>query len=239
MDGKDIGETPLSIGLAKDQRSELVLAKSGYRAATTDVDCRRAEPVFITLLPRPAKQQVLLSETFVANHRHWYTSNDPHAPAELKDGAYLFGSNRSELRFATTPVEIDEDADFEIAVTVWRLRGDEEAICGLVWGLANGGNFSAFFVNGRGNVSVGIIENGGGAPLNDTSVVHPSVRTKDGANRLKVAKVGTRLRFFVNDALVHERAYRSFFGSGIGVAAITGPIVAAFDDLEVVGSPRE
>lgn len=103
--------------------------------------------------------------------------------------------------------------------------------------MANDRNWSGLFVNGRGGISVGVVENGSGAPLNDTRVVHPSVRTKDGANRLKVIKTGNRLRFFVNDRLVHEQAYRPFFGPGIGVAAISGPIVAAFDDLEVEGSP--
>lgn len=134
LDGKDVGRTPLSIRLAKEQDGEVVLTRSGYRVATADVACRRAEPVFITLLPRPAKQEVLLNETFDTNQRNWYLSNDPEAPAELKDGIYLLGSKRSELHYAVTPVKIDESADFQIAVTVRRLHGAEEEICGLVLG---------------------------------------------------------------------------------------------------------
>ena len=239
LDGADAGTTPVSVRLAKDQRGEVVLVKSGYRAATATVDCSQSKPLFITLLPRPAGQQVLLSETFDDNRRKWYESTDRDAPAEVNEGAYLFGSKPSAFRFATTLVEVDETADFQIAVTVRRLRGDQTAYCGLAWGLANGSNFFAFLVNGRGNISVGMVEYGGPTPLNDTTVVYPSVRTKDSPNRLKVSKTGDRLQLFVNDALVHELPHRPFFGSGIGVIAIYGPIVAAFDDLEVIGTVRQ
>lgn len=238
LEGKALGVTPLSISLAKEQRAEVVLARSGYRAATADVDCSRSEPVFVMLRPRAAGQQVLLNETFDNNSLSWPLSNDPDAPAELKGGSYILGSKRSEIRVAATPVSLDEDADFHIAVSVRRLHGEDEQICGLIWGVANPGTFAGFFINGRGNVSVGFLQNGGGAPLNDTSVVHPSVGTRNATNRLKIAKVGDRVRYYVNDTLVHERAYQPLFGSGIGLAAISGPIVAAFDDLEVVGNPR-
>ncbi|HEX6084845.1 MAG TPA: hypothetical protein VF266_09995 [Thermoanaerobaculia bacterium] len=68
--------------------------------------------------------------------------------------------------------------------------------------------------------------------------MHPDIRTATGANRLRVEKRGMRLRLFVNDALVHETDFRPFFGSGVGVAAFGGPIVASFDDLTVKGRAK-
>jgi len=236
-DGKDIGVTPLSIGIAEGQRSKIVLAKQGYETTTAQVDCE-SDPVFITLRVPSGTRQILLSDRFDDNRNNWYTSTDPEAPAGVEDGVYLLGSRPFEFRFTSVAARIDQDADFQITAAVRRLRGAPENHFGLMWGLSDGNNFYFFTINGRGNIRIGLLENARGTPLNDETAVNPNVRRDTGENRLKVARVGKLLKFFVNDMLVHEMEFRPFFGPGVGLGAFNGPIVAAFDELTVEGRPR-
>ncbi len=239
VDGKEIGATPLSTGLTVGQRSKVVLVKAGYTSAATEVDCSSG-PVFMALAKRSITQQILLSDGFDDN-RHWYTSKDPASPARVEGGVYVLGSPPHQMRFSSVGVAIDEAADFQITVTARRLSGSLENSLGLIWGLADEKSMFFMAINGKGNVQIGQMENYRGTNLNDLTVVHPSVRTGLGVNRLKIEKVGKRLRFSVNELLVHEMEFRPFFGPAIGLGAFCafdGPIVAEFDDLTVVGGLR-
>lgn len=236
MDGHEIGTTPVAIRLAREQTGEVILAKSGYRTETADIDCRRSEPLFVVLRPRAGKWQVLLSDPFDDNHNHWYLSTEVGASAQLKDGSYLLGSRDGELAFTTVSPFLAEDGDFEISVTARYLSGPDDSIFGLVWGAAKPGKFWLFAINARGNISVGAIEiTRGGAPVNDINVVHQAVRQRGGSNRLKVARIGGRLRFTVNDSVVYEMDQSPPLGSGVGLIALDGPLVAAFDDFKIEG----
>jgi hypothetical protein len=239
VDGKEIGATPLSSALAEGQRSKVVLVKPGYHSSASDVDCATG-PVFVALEPRAGERQILFSESFDEN-RFWYTSSDPQSPARVAGGVYVLGSPSHQMRFSSTSVPIDQDSDFQIAVTARRLRGSLENNLGLIWGLADEKSMFFMAVNGKGNVQIGQMKDYRGTNLNDLNVVHPSVRTGTGVNRLKIAKVGKQLRFFVNDGLVHEMEFRPFFGPAVGLGAFCayeGPIVAEFDDLTVEGIRR-
>lgn len=239
VDGKEIGATPLSSALARGQRSKVVLVKPGYDSSAYDVDCTTG-PVFAVLQPRAGERQILLSEPFDEN-RFWYTSPDPQSPARVADGVYVLGSPPRQMRFSSTSVPIAQDSDFQITVTARRLSGSVENNLGLIWGLADEKNMFFMAVNGKGNVQIGQMKDYRGTNLNDLNAVHPSVRTGTDVNRLKIAKIGKQIRFFVNDALVHEMEFRPFFGPAVGLGAFCafdGPIVAEFDDLMVEGSRK-
>ena len=236
IDGKEIGATPLSIPLGQGRHAKVELVKSGYAPAITEVDCR-SQPVFIILQSRSVTPQVLLSDEFDDNRNNWYISADSEAPAGIENGVYVLGSKAFEFRFTSVGPRMDPDADFKIAATARRLRGGQGNHFGLVWGLADRSNFFYFSINGEGNVEIGVSENGRVSLLNDITNVNPNVRRDTSVDRLKIVKVGKRIRLFVNDALVHDMEFRPFFGPGIGFAAFNGPIVAEFDDLKVEGSP--
>ena len=239
VDGKEIGATPLSSALAQGQRSKVVLVKAGYNSAASDVDCATGQ-VFMTLQARAGDPEILLAERFDEN-RFWYTSTDPQSPARVAGGVYVLGSPAHQMRFSSTSVPIDQDSDFQITVTAKRLSGSLENSLGLIWGLADEKSMFFMAVNGKGNVQIGQMKDYRGTNLNDLNVVHPSVRTGTGVNKLKIAKVGKQLRFYVNDGLVHEMAFQPFFGPAVGLGAFCaydGPIVAEFDDLTVEGSRK-
>lgn len=236
LDGQDVGKTPLSIRLAQEQRGEVVLMKSGYRAATASVDCRRSEPVHLTLRPRAGMYQLLLSDDFRDNRNNWLLSSEPGASAQLKNGTYLLGSKDGGLTFTTVVPDMDPESDFAISVTARYLSGPKDSPFGLVWG-AKPDHFWLFAINAQGNASVGAIDlKSGGAPVNDIGVVHPAIRTNGDTNRLKVVKSGDRLRFSVNDVVVYEMGPPPFWGPGIGLVTLDGPLIAAFNDIKVEGS---
>lgn len=238
LDGQVVGKTPLSIRLAQDQRGEVILAKSGYRAATAEVDCRRSEPVFLTLRPRAGEYQVLLSDDFRDNRNNWLLSTEPGASAQLKDGSYLLGSKHGGLTFTTVSPDMDPDSDFAISVTARYLSGSQDSAFGLVWG-ARPDHFWLFGITPQGNATVGAIDlNRGGSAVNDVGVVHKAIRTNGGTNLLKVTKTGDRLRFSVNDVVVYEMVHQPFFGQGIGLITLSGPGIAVFDDFKVEGSRK-
>ena len=239
LDGQEVGKTPVSIRLAKEQSGEVILVKSGYRVATTDVDCRRSEPVFIELRPRADRLEVLLNDTFDDNRNGWYLSTEAGSEGRIKNGTYSLGTKDGELRFTAVAPVFNEDADFELSVTARYVSGPEDSIFGLVWGATRPGKFWLFAINSKGNISVGAIDvNSGGVPVNDIAVVHQAVRTGGSLNRLKIVRIGTHLRFLVNESVVYEMNRAPSFGAGVGLVVLDGPVVAAFDDFRVEGHRR-
>lgn len=235
LDGEVVGKTPVSIQLAKEQRGDVILVKSGYRAATAEVDCSRSVPVHLTLRPRAGMYQVLLSDDFRDNRNNWLLSSEPGASARLENGSYLLGSRDGGLTFTFVTPDIDQDADFAISVTARYVSGAKDSIFGLVLG-ATPEHFWLFAVSPTGNTSVGAIDlKRGGAPINDNGVIHQAIRTNGQTNRLKVEKSGDRLRFSVNDVEVYEMAQPPVWGAGVGLITLDGPLIAGFDDFKVEG----
>lgn len=207
------------------------------RATLLSVDSA-AKNMPLATCGRDGPRQVLLHDDFRDNRTGWYVATDPEAPAGFDRGAYFLGSKPSEWRFTTVHSRIDPTFDFQVAVSARRLRGGTEHHFALLWGLRDGKNFFFFSINAKGNITIGAMDEGFGDSFNDRSAVHACVRTDGAANRLRVAKAGERLQFFVNDVAVHEMDFRPLYGPGVGFAALDGPIVAEFDDLIVEGTPR-
>lgn len=237
VDNKEIGATPLAIGIAAEQRAKIVLVKNGYESSSTEAGCASG-PIFITLTRRTGQPVELLRDPFDDNRNHWYASKEPEPPAGVDGGMYVLVSPEHQFRFTTVGVPFDPDQDFQIAVTARRRGGSRQNFFGLIWGVADEKSMYFMAINGQGNVQIGQMENWRGTDLNDRNAVNRAVRTDD-ANRLKIAKVGTRMRFFVNDEIVHEMEFRPFFGPSVGLGAFApydGTASAAFDDFTVEGS---
>lgn len=155
-----------------------------------------------------------------------------HTPG-IESGAYRLGSKAFEFRFTTVAAPVDVSGDFQIAATARHIRGGSENHFGLLWRVLDGRNFYFFSVDSDANVRIGVMEKGQTSALNTRDPVQPGLRTPSGEYRLTIVKARSKLRFLVNGTIVHEMAFRPFFGPGVGFGAFHGPIVAEFDDLAV------
>jgi uncharacterized protein (TIGR02145 family) len=108
---------------------------------------------------------------------------------------------------------IDQTKDFQIEATMKDVSGEDNSENGIIWGKSNYSwdNFYSFSFSGKGNYSIGRKVNG----VWEYSIVPwtaTSYLKKSDYNKLTIRKVGNQYYFFINDSLVHQCAFESFYG---------------------------
>ncbi|HEV7505033.1 MAG TPA: CHAT domain-containing protein [Thermoanaerobaculia bacterium] len=169
----------------------------------------------------------VFKEYFADNRNHWpiYT-DEAGRRVEVKGGHYDIypGLNASGF-FATIPLKINPDKDFEINCQIQKIDGPDNFFFGLVWGYKDSNNFFNIDITGAGGLAITRKANGSFYDYLDPRR-YESVNTGNSTNTLSVRKKGNDLKLFVNGYLVHGMPFEPFFGSDIGFNI--------YDDVHVI-----
>jgi len=108
---------------------------------------------------------------------------------------------------------VDQTKDFQIEATMKFISGEDNKGNGIIWGKTNYNwdNFYFFKFTGNGSYAIGKNVNGAWnnsiVPLTATSYLK-----KSDYNKLTIRKAGNQYYFFINENLVHQCAFESFYG---------------------------
>lgn len=191
--------------------------------------------------PSSASGRIVVHDEFEDDRHSWQASPDPAAPALIRDGRYILGSQAGSWRFATLSVDLPEEGDFEVSVKVTKLRGDDHSFFGLLWGFRNPDNFGNLAVTGDGRAAVTAKMSGHFLNMIDPSIPTSAVQEGNATNALRIVKRGTHMQFLINGDEVHtlDWPWPGGFAPRFGFLAY-GQLLLAFDDFEVsVPSSRE
>jgi hypothetical protein len=105
---------------------------------------------------------------------------------------------------------IDQTKDFQIEVNMKFLSGNDNNGNGITWGRKDNDNRYWFQFTGNGYFKIGKKKYGTYTSIKEWTL-HSSIN-KTEYNKLTIRKVGNQYYFFINDSLVHQCAFESFYG---------------------------
>jgi uncharacterized protein (TIGR02145 family) len=125
----------------------------------------------------------------------------------------LSSTSSSNIGTLSLNKTIDQTKDFQIEATMKFVSGGDNGGNGIIWGKSNYSwdNFYSFTFSGKGSYSIGKKVNG----VWDNSIVPwtaTSYLKKSDYNKLTIRKAGNQCYFFINENLVHQCLFESFYG---------------------------
>jgi uncharacterized protein (TIGR02145 family) len=105
---------------------------------------------------------------------------------------------------------IDQTKDFQIEATMKFVSGENNNGNGIIWGRQDNNNYYNFKFTGNGYFGVGKSNLGTYTSIKEWTL-NSSIKKSD-YNKLTIRKAGNQYYFFINESLVHQCAFESFYG---------------------------
>ena len=105
---------------------------------------------------------------------------------------------------------IDQSKDFQIEANMKFVSGEDNNGNGIIWGRQDHNNYYNFKFTGNGYFGVGKINQGTYTSIKEWTL-DSSIKKSD-YNKLTIRKAGNQYYFFINENLVHQCSFESFFG---------------------------
>jgi uncharacterized protein (TIGR02145 family) len=122
----------------------------------------------------------------------------------------LSSTSSSNLGILSLNKTIDQTKDFQIEATMKFVSGEDNNGNGITWGRKDSDNRYWFHFTGSGYFSIGKKKYGTSTNLKEWSL-HSSINKTD-YNKLTIRKVGNNNYFFINESLVYQCEFESFYG---------------------------
>jgi hypothetical protein len=163
--------------------------------------------------------KTILFEGFNNNNNNWSTKDDSNVRLAVQGGDYIMDHKRETGGWAATiKRKIDKSRNFRITGQIKKVSGIQNNGFGLVFGKQNNSNQNMFLITGSGSYKIVQFENGQ-ETLIKAWTSSSYIKTGDNKyNYLKVQKVGSAYKFYINSNLVHTSYSVKLYGESVGFA---------------------
>ncbi len=161
--------------------------------------------------------KTILFEGFNNNNNNWSEINSSDNYASVQNGDYIVERKISSGGYAPTIKKyIDTKRDFRITAQIKKVSGVNNNGFGIVFGRKDTDNQNQFFISSDGSYIINKTVNGKRTYIKEwTSSSH--IKTGNGSyNYLKVQKVGSKYKFYINSNLVYSTYATKFYGDRVG-----------------------
>ena len=164
--------------------------------------------------------KTILFEGFNDNKNSWSIRDDENVRLAIQSGDYILDHKRETGGWtATINKYINTNGNFRITGQFKKVSGTQNNGYGLVFGKKNKDNQNMFLISGSGSYKILKFENGQ-EKLVKNWTNSSYIKTGNGKyNYLKVQKVGSALKFYINSNLVYTSYSSKFYGNSTGFAA--------------------
>lgn len=210
MDYRTFFGSKMAFRLWRKQKISIDYFRVKYSSATT---------TSTTTKNNTKGSKTILFEGFNDNKNNWSTKDDSNVRLAIQGGDYIMDHKRENGGWAATiNRKIDLSRNFRITGQIKKVSGVQNNGFGLVFGKENNSNQNMFLISGNGSYKILKFENGTESQIkNWTNSNH--IKTGNGKyNYLKVQKVGSAYKFFINSNLVHTSYSVKFYGNSTGFA---------------------
>ena len=155
-----------------------------------------------------------LNEEFNSNSNDWSIATTENYSGTITSGKMILDQMKKGGVFVSNDINVDDSKDFVIETSITKER-DDAGLYGITFGRKNSANeYSMLFSNGsymfrkfQNDQYTKII------PFTDSDAINENVGQ---ANKIKIVKSGSLLRFYINNQYVNETAFEPFFGNKFG-----------------------
>lgn len=174
----------------------------------------------------------LFTDEFNDNSNQWLIGNRGRTNAYITDGLFYLESKRANFNYSrrTEQGYLRSNQDYEISMRIRQVKGDGSRAYAMEWGgssLIN--SFYEFWIRKDGVFSIDYFDGRTERFTDFVSWTASSAIKVDDFNLLTVRKEGSRMKFFINEQLVHEMKSLPLLGPEAGF--ITPPLGAVEVDF--------
>ncbi|MBD3307990.1 hypothetical protein GF339_16230 [candidate division KSB3 bacterium] len=179
-----------------------------------------------------AQWQVVFEDDFTDNRHEWYEGDEGEAALRIEAGRYLFEHKRTTGGwFVWKTIDINQQTDFQIQVTLQKTQGTDDYGYGIIWGRQDASNYYEWVISGTGYYRYGKVQE------NEWQEMIPwttseQIKPGNGTNVLVVNKHDGQLTFSINDQEVNTAAFENFFGNQVGFV-VYNEMQIAVEDLRI------
>ncbi len=169
-----------------------------------------------------AKNKVLrlpLNESFSSNINNWSNDNLSNYTSDVSGGKLNIHRKKEGGIFISKDVDIDTNKDFIIETSISRQKTGASGLYGFTFGRKNSSNEFTFLISTNGSYMFRKFDHNKYnkiIPFTSNSAVKTGIGQ---ANKIKIVKSGSLLRFYINGQYMNEAPFENFFGNKLGFTA--------------------
>jgi hypothetical protein len=155
-------------------------------------------------------------EQFDNNDNKWEVFNTTMASARIEDGKYYI-ENKSETGelFILHHADFPLGKEFVIETAIKTIKASDNHAYGFVMGASDASNSYVFQIVGDKAYAIMKIQMGDPLELS-SGKIRKTVFKKDAFNALKMEKMGSKIRFYLNNYYIDEISDVTLFGKRVG-----------------------
>lgn len=161
--------------------------------------------------------KTILFDGFNDNKNNWLIQDDINARLSVTGGEYVMNHRRSTGGWSSTISKyINSSRDFRISAQIKKTTGIQNNGFGITFGKKNNDNQNHFLITGDGSYKVVQYQNGKRTYLKNWTKSSSIKKGNYATNYLKVKKVGSAFKFYINNNLVFTSYSVKLYGNRVG-----------------------
>lgn len=202
MDYKKFKGSKMGFRLYRDQKVAVDYFRVKYSGSTTNTN---------------AASKTILFEGFNNKDNNWSETNTSDVRLAVEGGDYVFNHKRESGGWSSTIEKyINSSRNFRITAQIKKVSGVQNNGFGVTFGKKDNNNLNHFIISGDGSYKI-IQYSGGTRTYIKDWTASSKIKTGNGVyNYLKVQKVGSAYKFYINSNLVHTSYSVKLYGDDIG-----------------------
>lgn len=207
MDYRTFLGSKMAFRLYRDQKVAVDYFRVKYTSTTSTT----------TTKTNNSGSKTILFEGYNNNNNNWAEQNDSKVRLAVENGDYIIDHKRDTKGWTSTIKKpINTSRNFRITAQIKKQSGIQNNGYGVTFGRKDIDNQNHFLISGDGSFKIIQWENNQRTAIKEwTKSSH--IKTGNGVyNYLKVQKVGSAYKFYINSNLVHTSYSVKFYGDRIG-----------------------
>lgn len=205
MDYKTFLGSKMGLRLWRNQKIGIDYFRVKYTGGTTNTNMSNTV------------SKTILFEGFNNNDNNWSQSNDSKIRLAVEGGDYIIDHKRKTGGWSSTILKpISSSRNFRITAQIKKQSGIQNNGYGVTFGKKDNDNQNHFLISGDGSFKIVKWQDGNRSFIKEwTKSIH--IKTGNGVyNYLKVQKVGSAYKFYINSNLVHTSYSVKLYGDRYG-----------------------
>jgi len=184
------------------------------------------------------KCQMMFYDDFIDSRNSWSIENIENQVSCSISGGYYYieGFQRKQARMHCLLMDIDDNKNFEIEVSIKNISGANKNGFGIGFGLLDAKNFFGFKINNKNKYKLYKFEDGKMESIIPWTKSEYINQGTGSTNKLKIKKEGEKMKLFINDHFIASSPFQNFFGNGVGFVVDRKQKVAV-DYIRVIYQP--
>ena len=179
-----------------------------------------------------SQQEKKFVENFNDNQNNWQLSKNSNSNSKIKNGKLIVRNKNDNSQTALWQTfYIDPTKDFTITTSIGQYSGTTSQSYGIIWGAADWNNYFCLLLSSSYYFKIYKVRNNKYKDIvnwKSTDAIYP----KYFLNEIQIEKIGSEIKFYINNSIVHIMQFKALYGTQIAFIA-SNEITIKIDYLKI------